>query len=137
MSETAASPASRAGATRAAHNRSVAMGVAGMASALQAQLGQAVLRIVFGAEAKALSRWANATVRPPRESETLLRDTSHVVEVLTSVDSPAVARAWFMRRNPRLDDASPAEALSKGRAREVLAAARSYADPWRSRRRFP
>ena len=56
-------------------------------------------------------------------------------EVLVSVHPPDVARAWFMGMNLELGDASPAEALSDGRSREVMAAARSFiAADWAVRR---
>jgi len=59
-------------------------------------------------------------------SDKLLRDTFQVFEILSFVHSPEVARAWLMGMHPELDDASPAEALSNGRSREVMALARSY-----------
>ena len=117
---------SRSAADRAAHERSVGLGVAEIAAVLQAQLGQALLGVIVGKNARTLARWAHTAVRPPHASEKLLRDTFQVFEILTSVDSPDVARAWLMGMNPDLDDASPAEALADGRSREVMAAARSY-----------
>ncbi|TFD75594.1 hypothetical protein E3T54_11740 [Cryobacterium sp. Sr8] len=117
---------SRSGADRAAHERSVGLSVAEIAAVLQAQLGQVLLGVIVGKNARTLARWAHATVRPPHASEKLLRDTFQVFEILSSVDSPEVARAWLMGMNPELDDASPAEALADGRSREVMAAARSY-----------
>ena len=117
---------SRSGADRAAHKRSVGLSVAEIAAVLQAQLGQVLLGVISGKNARTLARWTHATVRPPRASEKLLRDTFQVLEILCSVCSPDVARAWFMGMNPDLGDASPVEALSEGRSREVMAAARSY-----------
>lgn len=117
---------SQYGADRTAHERSVAMGVVEIAATLRAQLGQALLGVVVDKNVRTLTRWANATVRPPQASEKLLRDTFQVFELLASVDSPEVARAWFMGMNPQLDDASPAEALSEGRSRDVMVAARAY-----------
>lgn len=126
MTNTSTGDSSRSGADRAAHERSVGLGSAEIAALLQAQLGQALLGVIVGKNARTLARWANATVRPPHASEKLLRDTFQVFEILSSVDSPEVARAWIMGMNPELDDASPAEALAEGRSREVMAAARSY-----------
>lgn len=112
---------------RDAHARAVEMGVSDIAAALQGQLGQALLGVIVNKNARTLTRWANGAVRPPQASEQLLRDTFQVVELLTSAESADVARAWFMGMNPQLDDESPAEALSTGRARDVMAAARSFA----------
>jgi hypothetical protein len=104
----------------------VGLPVADVAAALQEHLGQALLGVIVDKNVRTLARWANATVRPPHASEKLLRDTLQVFELLTSVDSPDVARAWFMGMNPQLDDASPVEALSDGRSRDVMVAARAY-----------
>ncbi|TFC87187.1 hypothetical protein E3T24_05610 [Cryobacterium sp. TmT2-59] len=126
MINTSTGHGSRSGADRAAHERSVGLGVAEIAAELQAQLGQVLLGVIVGKNARTLARWAHATVRPPHASEKLLRDTFQVLDILRSVHSPDVVRAWFMGMNPELGDASPAEALSDGRSREVMAAARSY-----------
>ena len=127
MINTSTVDGSRSGADRAAHERSVGLSVAEIAAMLQAQLGQVLLGVIVGKNARTLARWAHSTVRPPQASEKLLRDTFQVLEILCSVHSPDVARAWVMGLNPELGDASPAEALSEGRSREVMAAARSYA----------
>ncbi|TFC63812.1 hypothetical protein [Cryobacterium sp. TMT2-4] len=126
MINTSTGDGSRSGADRAAHERSVGLSVTEIAAMLQAQLGQVLLGVIVGKNARTLARWTHATVRPPHASEKLLRDTFQVFEILISVHSPEVARAWFMGMNPELGDASPAEALSEGRSREVMAAARSY-----------
>ena len=126
MINTSTGDGSRAGADRAAHERSGGLSIAEIAAVLQAQLGQALLGVIVGKNARTLARWTHATVRPPHASEQLLRDTFQVFEVLVSAQSSDVARAWFMGMNPELGDASPAEALSEGRSREVMAAARSY-----------
>jgi hypothetical protein len=76
-------------------------------------LGQALLGVIVGKNARTLARWTHATARPPHASEKLLRDTFQVFEILISVHSPNVARAWFMGMNPELGDASPAEALGR------------------------
>lgn len=65
-------------------------------------------------------------MRPLHASEKLLRDAFQVLEILCSVHSVDVVRAWCMGMNPGLGDASPVEALSEGRSRDVMAAARSY-----------
>lgn len=109
-----------------AHARAVELGISDIVGALQAQIGQALLGVIVTKNARTLTRWANGTVRPPQASEQLLRDTFQVVELLTSAESPEVARAWFMGMNPQLDDESPAEVLSTGRARDVMAAARAF-----------
>ncbi|TFC84460.1 hypothetical protein E3T23_00020 [Cryobacterium cheniae] len=102
------------------------LSIAEIAAVLQAHLGQALLGVIVGKNARTLARWTHATVRPPHASEQLLRDTFQVFEILSFVHLPEVARAWLMGMHPELDDVSPAEALSNGRSREVMALARSY-----------
>ena len=116
----------RARIVRDAHAHAVELGISDIAAALQTQLGQALLGVIVNKTERTLTRWTKAAVRPPHASEQLLRDTFQVVELLTSAESADVARAWFMGMNPQLDDESPAEALSTGRARDVMAAARAF-----------
>jgi hypothetical protein len=117
---------SRSHTDRTAHERSVGLTVSEIAAVLQEQLGQTLLGAIVGKNAGTLARWAHATVRPPHASEKLLRDTFHVFEILIAVHSPEVVRAWLMGMNPGLGDASPADALSEERSREVRAAGLSY-----------
>lgn len=75
---------------------------------------------------RTVARWSSGDVKPPQATEKLLRDAFQVFELLLTVDSESVARAWFMGMNPQLADTSPAEALAGGQAKTVLAAARAY-----------
>ena len=126
MTNLAVQAVPRARIVRDAHAHAVELGVSDIAAALQTQLGQALLGVIVNKTERTLTRWTKAAVRPPHASEQLLRDTFQVFELLTSAESADVARAWFMGMNPQLDDESPAEALSTGRARDVMAAARAF-----------
>ncbi|TFD52359.1 XRE family transcriptional regulator [Cryobacterium sp. Hh11] len=126
MSEVAQPRGPRAHIVRQAHARAVELGIIDIIVALQAQLGQALLAVIVTKSPRTIKRWANKTVRVPQAIEQLLRDTFQVVELLSSAGSPEVARGWLMGMNPQLDDASPAEVLSTGRARDVIAAARVF-----------
>ena len=126
MTHLAVQAVPRARIVRDAHAHAVELGISDIAAALQTQLGQALLGVIVNKTERTLTRWAKAAVRPPHASEQLLRDTFQVFELLTSAESADVARAWFMGMNPQLDDESPAEALSTGRARDVVAAARAF-----------
>lgn len=108
------------------HSKSVQLDIADVAAALQQHLGQALLAIIVDKNVRTLARWASGDVKPPQATEKLLRDVFHVFELLQTVESESVARAWFMGMNPQLQDASPAEALADGQAKTVLAAARAY-----------
>jgi len=46
--------------------------------------------------------------------------------VLRGTESDHTIRAWFIGMNPQLDDVSPAEAISAGKYREVIVAARAF-----------
>ena len=126
MTNLAVQAVPRARIIRDAHAHAVELGISDIAAALQTQLGQALLGVIVNKAERTLTRWAKAAVRPPHASEQLLRDTFQVFELLTSAESADVARDWFMGMNPQLDDESPAEALSTGRARDVMAAARAF-----------
>ena len=126
MTNLAVQAVPRARLVRDAHAHAVELGISDIAAALQTQLGQALLGVIVNKTERTLTRWTKAAVRPPHASEQLLRDTFQVFELLTSAESADVARAWFMGMNPQLDDESPAEALSTGRARDVMAAARAF-----------
>ena len=126
MTHLAVQAVPRARIVRDAHAHAVELGISDIAAALQTQLGQALLGVIVNKTERTLTRWAKAAVRPPHASEQLLRDTFQVFELLTSAESADVARAWFMAMNPQLDDESPAEALSTGRARDVMVAARAF-----------
>ena len=126
MTNLAVQAVPRARIVRDAHAHAVELGVSDIAAALQTQLGQALLGVIVNKTERTLTRWTKAAVRPPHASEQLLRDTFQVFELLASAESADVARAWFMGMNPQLDDESPAEALSTGRARDVMSAARAF-----------
>jgi len=49
-----------------------------------------------------------------------------VLQLLLTVDSPHVARAWLIGMNPQLDDEAPADVIREGRLREALVAAQAF-----------
>lgn len=110
----------------AAHRRAVSSDVPALTRALQEHLGQSLLAVIVKTQPRTISRWIAGTSRPPAAKERVLRDVSQVFDLITTVDTPRVARAWFMGMNPQLDDVSPAEVLADGDARAVMAAARAY-----------
>ena len=91
-------------------------------------LGNALVTVIVGRDVKTVSRWV--TGQGPRGSEEQRRifETLQIVELLLMGDSPSVVRAWFMGKYPQLDDENPADLLAEGRAREVMTAARAYAN---------
>ena len=109
-----------------AHRLAVSSDVPTLTRILQDHLGQNLLAVIVGSNPRTVARWIAAATRPPAAKERILRDASQVFDLLTTVDTPMVARAWFMGMNPQLDDMSPAEALAAGDVRDVMAAARAY-----------
>ncbi|GAA1150456.1 hypothetical protein [Nesterenkonia lutea] len=87
--------------------------------------GSSLLSFIMEVDSRSLQRWAGGHgIR--YDSEKRVRDLDTVVAFLRQKEEPATIRAWFMGMNPQLDDASPAEAIRDGSARDVMAAARAY-----------
>lgn len=89
-------------------------------------LGRQLLALTLDVSVRTLDRWAAGENAPQLEHEMRLRHAYQVFQLVQTVEAPATVRAWFMGMNPQLDDASPAEAISEDRSRDVLAAARAF-----------
>jgi hypothetical protein len=110
-----------------AHERSVTMDIAGVAGYLQEVLGQKlVAHIASVRDPKGVGQWARGTQVPRLEAERRLRATYQILHLLLTVDSPHVARAWFIGMNPQLDDEAPADIIREGHLREALVAAQAF-----------
>lgn len=112
-----------------AHRMAVNASLATIASVLQEVLSRRVTAYTVGVkDAKTVGRWASGEITEIRnpEVEQRLRDTYAIVELVLSVTSPRVVRAWFLGMNPELDDVSPAQAIRNGEAHEVMGAARVF-----------
>ena len=116
------------GRRASAHRQAVESDVPALARMLQKYLGQELLSVVVASSPRTIARWVSGDTRPSGSSERLLRDVAQIFDVITTVDTPQVARAWFMGMNPQLEDRAPAELLASdpGAARLVMAAARAY-----------
>lgn len=74
-------------------------------------------------------KWAKPDGPAPRhEAERRLRAAHRAWTTVSSSDGGNVARSWFIGANPRLGDESPVMCLREGRDKDVLAAARAFAD---------
>jgi len=111
-----------------AHRRAIASDVPTLTKTLQKHLGQALLAVIVDSSPRAIARWISGDTTPSATTERLLRDVAQIFDVITTVDTPQVARAWFMGMNPQLDDQAPAELLAKDPSvtRSIMAAARAY-----------
>ncbi|MFC1228796.1 MULTISPECIES: XRE family transcriptional regulator [Streptomyces] len=100
---------------------------ADMARFLQDTFSQRVVAFIAGIEDhKQVGRWAKGQNAPRIDSENRLRAACQVFHFIANCENHHIARAWMMGMNPQLDDASPIEAISEGRQKEVMAAARSF-----------
>ncbi|MEU5397507.1 XRE family transcriptional regulator [Streptomyces tibetensis] len=98
-----------------------------MARFLQETFSQRVAAFIAGVEDhKQVGRWARGQNAPRIDSESRLRAACQVFNFIANCENPHIARAWMMGMNPQLEDDSPIEAISVGRHKEVMAAARSF-----------
>lgn len=103
--------------------------VTDVARALQEQLGQRLTAQIAGVkDPKTIGRYIAARQQPSGAVEKRLLDAHQVLVVLLAVESTYTVRSWFIGMNPLLDDDTPADALLGGRGKEVLAAARAFAE---------
>jgi hypothetical protein len=103
------------------------MDIAGVAGHLQDVLGQKlVAHMTSVRDPKGVGPWARGAQVPRLEAERRLRATYQILHLLLTVDSPHVARAWFIGMNPQLHDEAPAEVIREGRLREALVAAQAF-----------
>ncbi|GAB3845830.1 hypothetical protein [Nesterenkonia populi] len=91
-------------------------------------LGRSAVSEILGADVETLEKWASADTGLPEKEHACTQATHRVYSLIKSVDDSDVARTWLLGQNPDFQDASPFEVLAQGRSREVLAAARAYAN---------
>jgi hypothetical protein len=113
-------------ARTSAHNRSTQTSVQEVSDTLARILGRQLLGSIVGKGPRTILRWVNNQASPSTEDERLLRNAYQVYALLSSEEGDHTIRAWFMGMNPQLEDASPAEALAGGNARDVMVAARAF-----------
>lgn len=90
-------------------------------------LGVKIVGAIVKKDVRTIQRWQGRKSTVNMNDERLLRDAFQIYSILAEQDGDHTIRAWFMGMNPTLDDRSPIELLIEGRARHVVAAARSFA----------
>lgn len=114
-------------ASTEAHRTTVESSVADIAAFLQDVLGQKLVAYLVGVQdPKTIGRWAKGTLPQDSDSESKLRGAYQVFRLLMTEESPHTVRAWFVGLNPQLDDESPAAAISEGRIKDVMVAAKAF-----------
>lgn len=112
-----------------AHRQATTASVQEVSQLLQEVLSRRLTAYIAGVrDAKTVTRWANGEVIDIRDyaAEQRLRTAYEIVQVLLADESPQTVRAWFIGLNPQIGDTPPAEAISEGRLREALTAARAF-----------
>lgn len=114
-------------ASTEAHRTTVESSVADIAAFLQDALGQKLVAYLVGVQdPKTIGRWAKGTLPQDSTTEGKLRGAYQVFRLLMTQESPHTVRAWFVGLNPQLDDESPATAISEGRIKDVMVAAKAF-----------
>lgn len=117
------------GILRQAHERASRASVSERAAYLQGLLGQQLTAIATGvADPRVVGQWARGERQPLGDEDRRLRETYEVATLLVDAESTQTAQAWFMGKNPHLDDRSPAVVFvadAEGGQR-VLQAARAF-----------
>lgn len=110
-----------------AHQESIRLTLPSVVQLLREVLGSRLVgHLAASKDPRAVGDWADGTRSPRQTTETRLRTALQIVEMLQSVESEHVVRAWFVGQNPQLDDEAPATAISEDRLKDVLAAARAF-----------
>jgi hypothetical protein len=112
-----------------AHRQATTASIQELSRLLQEVLSRRLTAYIAGVrDAKTVSRWANGEVTDIRDftAEQRLRTAYEIVQLLLVDESPQTVRAWFIGLNPEIGDTPPAEAISEGRLKEALAAARAF-----------
>lgn len=115
-------------ASAEAHRTTVESSVADIAAFMQDAVGQKLVAFMVGVDdPKTIGKWAGEKRLPQDpDAERKLRDAYQIFRLLMTQESPHTVRAWFVGLNPQLNDESPATAISEGRTRDVLVAAKSF-----------
>lgn len=110
-----------------AHRQTVQLSTREVARLLSEGLGTNLVGFIVDRTEQTVRRWVDGTQDPGLQIERTLRNALQIFQFVREADGTHhVARSWFIGMNPQLDDASPAEMLREGNAREVLAAAKAY-----------
>lgn len=109
----AADPGARPGLR--AHEKSVRLTAPEIVCGLRELLGAKLVAYVGSAcDTATVRQWAAGEAAPPVDTLKRLRITYAIVGLLVERDSAAVAQAWLLGANPRLNDVSPVRLLREG-----------------------
>lgn len=97
---------------------------------LTSHLGPTLVALLANVRDRKLPhKWSQADGPEPRpEAKKRLMAAHRIWALLSDSENDYTARNWFIGANPRLREESPVEWLRDGKIREVLAAARAFAE---------
>ncbi|KAB1654278.1 hypothetical protein F8O01_13660 [Pseudoclavibacter chungangensis] len=114
---------------RTAHDASVRHPAGDILLTLTQNLGRKVVAHALNVDERTIRRWIEkAEFRLADGPERALRSLFLCYSTIAGVDDGHVARAWFIGMNPNLDDETPVDEFRAGHERDVLSAARAYAE---------
>lgn len=90
-------------------------------------LGREMLSEISGRDVRTVTRWVSGDAAPTLASERLLRNVYQIAAVIERSADADSCRAWFMEMNPLLEEDDPVTALADGRMKQVMGAARTWA----------
>lgn len=94
---------------------------------LAEHLGRPLLAVTLDVDRSTVDRYLNG--RSPKSAvEERIQHAFDIWQLVSSVESVATTRAWWMGMKDELDDLSPAEAIAIGQARLVRAVARNFVE---------
>lgn len=97
-----------------------------MVRQLTTHLGVQLLTLTLAADPKSVESWAGESTHPPEPYERRLHAAHEIWLQVSSVESPAAVRAWWMGMKDGLNDLSPAEAIALDRYDDVRAVVRYF-----------
>lgn len=111
-----------------AHAKTTRMDIHETVRQLTSHLGPTLVALLANVNDRKLPhKWSSADGPEPRdESKQRLMLAHRIWKELSQSENDYTARNWFIGANPRLGEASPAEALREGRLVEVKAAATAF-----------
>lgn len=110
-----------------AHRRSVQISTVDLLNTLVDKLGPSLVALIVNKDRSSVARWVSQKSVPGNDDVRRALMTSYqIFQLLEGAESDHTIRAWFIGMNPQLDDQSPAEAISEGDHRGVMAAARAF-----------
>ena len=112
------------------HKETVLLSTPELVRQLISHLGPTLVATLAGAkDPKLPHKWAKADGPTPRDNTLPKLQIAHRIwRLISTSDSDAVARAWFIGSNPRLNEESPIFTIRDGRGDEAHRAAVAFVE---------